>query len=201
MSEANMYVQHMTDLIKGAGTLYEKPKIDYYTFRDNWLALFNATAHDGLAPLGEWVQGVCRGNPFLSVDVIKDGQTVSDDLFPGRTTVVGGQYMFTVPPILNREIDVKFKNGKQLDNSVVEASEISKRVANAGQRHFRDNVLNNIIIDVPVDPGLSEKMDAIFEHFGVKRTHFNEKNTEQSKSIETKAATNTTSNDDLDYDF
>jgi hypothetical protein len=51
-----------------------------------------------------------------------------------------------------------------------------------------------------VDPRLSEKMDKIFEHFGVKRTKQMDNVTEESKPIETQP-TQSLDNNDLNFDF
>ena len=193
-------VKHMLDLLSSADGLFVKPKIDYDVFRDKWLPLFNAASHDGLAPLGEWIQAVARGNPFMPVDVIRGGHTTTDELYPDFTTVVGGTFMFSVPPILNNQIQIKMKDGQDMDSAALKAGEIGKRVAVAGQRSFEKNVVNNIQVEVPVDPGLGRAMDSIFEHFGLSRSNAIAKTTEAPKSIETPKAS-AVDNNDIDFDF
>lgn len=193
-------VQQMLNLLSSADALYDKPRIDYYEFREKWLPLFNAASHTGLAPLGEWVQAVARGNPFMPVDVIIDGQTIPDGLNPSLNTVTGGKLMFTVPPILNNQIQIKMKDGQDMDGAIVKAGELGKRMAVAGARSFEKNVVDNIKVEVPADPGLSKEMDAIFEHFGLKRSNSVSNPTEAPKSIETPQANNI-DNSDLNFDF
>ena len=48
------YTKLITDLIKESPNLYDRPRLDYYEFRDRWLPLFNKDSNDGFAPLGEW---------------------------------------------------------------------------------------------------------------------------------------------------
>ena len=201
MSQMHHYTKHIVSLLKTSDGLFTKPRIDYYEFREKWLALFNAASHeDGLAPLGEWVQAVARGNPFMPVDVYKDGQVVIDELFPEYTTIEGGELMFTVPPVLNNQVQVNLKDGKTIDDVAITADAMSKRMAVAGDRYLEKNLLGNVEVQVPVDPRLSEKMDKIFEHFGVKRTKQMDNVTEESKPIETQP-TQSLDNNDLNFDF
>lgn len=201
MSQMHHYTKHIVSLLKTSDGLFTKPRIDYYEFREKWLALFNAASHeDGLAPLGEWVQAVARGNPFMPVDVYKDGRVVIDELFPEYTTIEGGELMFTVPPVLNNQVQVNLKDGKTIDDVAITADAMSKRMAVAGDRYLEKNLLGNVEVQVPVDPRLSEKMDKIFEHFGVKRTKQMDNVTEESKPIETQPA-QSLDNNDLNFDF
>lgn len=201
MTQMHHYTKHVVGLLKTSDGLFTKPRIDYYEFREKWLALFNAASHeDGIAPLGEWVQAVARGNPFMPVDVYKGGQVVIDELFPEYTTIAGGELMFTVPPVLNNQIQVNLKDGKTIDDVAITADAMSKRMAIAGDRFIEKNLLGNVKVQVPVDPHLSEKMDKIFEHFGVKRTKQMDNVTEESKPIETQPL-QSLDNNDLDFDF
>lgn len=195
------YTSHIMGMIKQEPSLISNPRIDYYEFRNQWLAIFNAETHDGKAPLGEWVQAKCRGNPFLGVDVIKGGTVVPDPMYDGQMTIEGGEYMFTVPPILNNRIDVKLKSGKNISNLAIKSSEMSKRIAVAGDNHFKKNIIEDLVIDVEDETHLSREMDKIFEHFGVKRKN-------RTGQVSTDAPNRTeenpllrTSNDDLDFNF
>ena len=181
--------------------LIANPRIDYYEFRNQWLAIFNAQTHNGKAPLGEWIQAKCRGNPFLGVDVYKDGNIIPDGLYDGQTTIEGGVYMFTVPPVLNNNIEVKLKSGKNISNVAVKSAEMSKRIAVAGDNHFKKNIIDDLVVEVEDENRLSKEMDKIFEHFGVKR-----KNGVSQVSTDTPNRTEEnpllrTSNDDLDFNF
>lgn len=196
----HFYTDHTVRLLKESPTLYDRPTVDYYEFRNKWLALFNANSNQGLAPLGEWIKEVAWGNPFMPVDVIKDGQSEYDPRYECER-LIGGTLMFTVPPILNNNIKISLKDGREVDHVVTHASELSKRMAVAGDKYLQKNLLDNIKIDVPVDPQLSQKMDKIFEHFGIKRTHhLDKKDTEQSKPIEQNPV-QSLDNNDLDFDF
>ena len=207
MSKPDPYTQHILGLIKTSDGLITRPKIDYVEFREKWLPLFNAASNDGLAPLGEWVQCIARGNPFMPVDVIQGGHIILDELYPEAppgqppfTTIEGGKLMFTVPPILNNQIQVSLKDGRGVDNVAIQADAMSKRMAVAGERYLQKNLIDNLKIDVPVDPELSKKMDKIFEHFGIRRTHQIDNVTEESKPIEIKPEEQL-SNDDFNYDY
>lgn len=200
MHQIHRNTQTVIDFLKTSDGLYTKPRIDYHEFRDKWLALFNADSNEGLAPLGEWVQAVARGNPFMEVDVYKDGHTVADEIYPEYTTVSGGTFMFTVPPVLNNQVKIKLKDGNSIDHVAITADAMSKRMAVAGNRYIEKNLINNIDIEVPNNPQLSSKMDAIFEHFGIKRTTMGNKVTEESKPIETQPL-QSLDNNDLDFDF
>lgn len=195
------YTSHILGEIKKERNLIPNPRIDYHEFRNNWLAIFNAESHEGKAPLGEWVQAKCRGNPFLGVDVIKGGTPVPDGLYEGQMTIEGGEYMFTVPPILNNHIDVKLKSGKNISNVAIKSAEMSKRIAVAGDKHFQKNIIEDLVVEVEDETRLSREMDKIFEHFGVKRKF-------GTGQVSTEAPNRTeenpqlrTSNDDLDFNF
>jgi len=195
------YTSHVMGMIKQERNLIPNPRVDYYEFRNQWLAIFNAETHDGKAPLGEWVQAKCRGNPFLGVDVIKGGTPVPDGMYEGQMTIEGGEYMFTVPPILNNNIDVKLKSGKNISNVAIKSAEMSKRIAVAGDKHFKKNILDDLEIEVEDETRLSREMDKIFDHFGVKRKN-------RASQVSTDAPNRTeenpllrTSNDDLDFNF
>ena len=51
----HFYTDHTVRLLKESPTLYDRPTVDYYEFRNKWLALFNVNSNQGLAPLGEWI--------------------------------------------------------------------------------------------------------------------------------------------------
>lgn len=131
---------------------YQRTRIDEATFKNRWLPLFNAASHEGLAPLGDWVQQVA-GNPFREVEVIKDGNV-----------------LFVVPPILNSNIDIfKAEADIYLDTELDTARREGAHFAIKGKRHFETAVLNNLNKDLqPSD--YSTRMDKIFEHYGLTRT-------------------------------
>lgn len=180
--------------------IYTRPRVDYYDFRENWLALFSAGSTGDLAPLGEWIQAKCRGNGFLEVDVIKGGTPIEDTLFPGQITYTGGELMFTVPALLNSNINVKLNNGRDIANAVIHAGELSKRIAVAGHNYHQKNVVEAIEIEADAQDALCGKMDKIFEHFGVKRKKIMEVSTEEPVLTEDNPELRT-SNDMLDFDF
>ncbi len=183
------------------GGLYDRPRIDYYEFRNNWLALFNADSNTGMAPLGEWVQAKCNGNAFIGVDVIKGGRVVPHGLNEGQTTVIGGEYMFTVPAILNNDVEVKLKSGKSIDGVAIQSQEISKNMAVAGSNYYKKNMLDDLIIEAPNATRLEREMDKIFEHFGVKRTkQLSKVSTDEPNRNEDNPELRT-SNDDLEFNF
>lgn len=207
-SEADSLTQHTLGLIKAAnksGGLFFQPSVDYFEFSQRWLPLFNAAAHEGgLAPLGEWVQEVCRGIPFTRVHVIKGGSKVYDNLY-NTYVIEGGELMFTVPPILNREVDIKLKSGKDLDVVATESRAISQRMAVAGDRHFRKNLIDGIEISNVASQNLCESMNKIFEHYGLKRVLQKDlldktKDTKSPKHIERKE-TEILDNSDINFDF
>lgn len=193
------HTSHILGLIKQEG-LYSKPRVDYHEFRYQWLPLFNDESHDGKAPLGEWIQAKCRGNPFMEVDVYKGGTIVPDGLYDGQTTVEGGEYMFTVPAILNNQIDIKLKSGKNISNVAMHGAEISKRIAAAGTNYFKKNIVDDLVIEAEDETRLSRAMDEIFKHFGVKRKNHIQVSTETPNVTEDNPQLRT-SNDDLDFDF
>lgn len=175
MNELHQHAKIVVDMIKETKHLYQLSRVDYYEFRNRWLALFNYGNLEGHAPLGEWVQEVCRGNAFMEVEVVKDGQKVPDELHPGQYTIRGGKVMFTVPPILNRNIEVKLEGDKSIDNVVITAQRKREVVAAAGENYYKQAVAG-LIVEVPVDPKLFERMNDVFEHFGVKRNLPNSSN-------------------------
>lgn len=193
------FTSHILSEIKQEG-LYSRPRVDYHEFRTQWLALFNDESHDGRAPLGEWIQAKCRSNPFIEVDVFKGGRVMSDPLYEGQTTVEGGEYMFTIPPILNNGIDIKLKSGKNISNVATQSAEVSKRIAAAGANHFKKNVIDDLVINVENETRLSKEMDKIFEHFGVVRNKKFQVSTNAPIIKEDNPALRT-SNDDLDFNF
>ena len=196
------YTKLITDLIKESPNLYDRPRLDYYEFRDRWLPLFNKDSNDGFAPLGEWVQAVGRGNSFMEVDIVKGGRTIPDEMYPPYSTVVGGEVMFTVPPILNRAVEISLESGRVLDNVVIESQKRREGFFAAGEQYYKDEMINGVKITVPVDPLLFEKMNDIFEHFGIKRTTFrdSEKKTEVSNTVDSNTA-GKIDNDLLDFSF
>ncbi len=192
-------VSRILNDVKESG-VYNKPRVDYYEFREHWLALFSAASAGNLAPLGEWIQTKCGGNGFLEVEVIKDGTPVPDEDRWGQTTYVGGELMFTVPAILNNNIKVKLKNGKDIASATIHANELGKRIAVAGSNYLQKHVVEALQVDED-DPGLlSNRMDQIFEHFGIKRKKSMEVSTEEPIPTEENPELRT-SNDMLHFDF
>lgn len=180
------YTQLVVGLIKETDSLYDKPRLDYHEFRDRWLPLFNKDSHSGLAPLGEWIQGVARGNAYMEVDIVKGGSTKPDEMYPPYTTVEGGEVMFTVPGLLNRDIEVKLDNGRDIASVMAEANARGQVLTAAGVAMYKAEIQDRLQIEVPVDPLLFEKMNEIFEHFGIKRTsqrEDGEKKTEASNNV------------------
>lgn len=197
----DVVTKNLLDDIKQGG-LYDHPRVDYYEFRDRWLALFNANSNAGLAPLGEWVQAKCYGNAFIPVDVIKDGVTVPHGLLEGQYTVQGGELMFTVPPILNNKLDVNLADGRTIDGLTLQSQELSKRMAVAGSNFHKKNIQDNLVFEVKDPQRLMREMDKIFEHFGVKRTH--QIDGQVSTNVPNATEDNPglrTSNDDLEFNF
>lgn len=198
------FTKSIIGLINTSGGLYTLPRVDYHEFRTRWLPLFNAESNpNGYAPLGEWVQQVARGNSFLGVEVVKGGMKVVDEMYGGYT-IQGGEVMFVVPPILNRDIKVKLdadKKDTEIDDVLIKGDAISKTMAVAGKRYIENNLINKIQIDIPVDPRLSEKMDKIFEHFGVKRTKHIEPAVVAIEAPKTATVTEEEKDSDIDYDF
>lgn len=203
MNQLHAHAKLMVDLIEQSGGMYTRPRVDYYEFRNRWLPLFNYSSNKGLAPLGEWIEQCCQRSAFMDVDVIKNGKKIPDPLHPGMFTIEGGTYMFTVPPILNREIIFETESGKTVDNILITAQQKGKVIAAAGTRHLEANLINGLKIDVPVDPGLFERMNKIFEHFGVKRTVAPgvDKKTESSNHTTEDPKADKIDNDLLDFSF
>lgn len=199
MSKMHPIVSRILNDVKESG-VYTKPRVDYYEFRERWLSLFSAASAGDLAPLGDWVQNQCAGNGFLEVDVIKGGTPVPDQDYVGQTTYVGGELMFTVPSILNNNIQVKLSNGKDIASAVIHANELSKRIAVAGANYQQKNVVEALQIDIENADALCGRMDKIFEHFGVKRVRSMEVSTEEHIPTEENPELRT-SNDMLDFDF
>lgn len=196
------YTQLVVDLVKTTDRLYQLPRIDYYTFRDKWLPLFNASSNNGLSPLGEWIQGVAYGNAYMEVEVVKGGRIVQDELFPDYTTIEGGEVMFIVPSILNRDLQVSLVNDRVIDNVVVEAQRLREKLVVEGENFYNTEFLNNISIEEVGNPKLLEKMNEIFEHFGIKRTtQMESSNKTESSNIVENPSSETTNNDLLDLDF
>lgn len=199
MNNLDPMVSQIFDDIKESGT-YIKPKIDYYIFRNRWLSLFSSATAGDIAPLGDWIQEVCRGNAFSEVEVWKDGTIVPDGLFEGHTTINGGTLMFTVPAMLNNDVVVSLENGKSIASAMIHARELGSRVAVAGTNYINNNVVAGLNVEVNNEGLLSKQMDDIFAHFGIKR--------ENATQISTETTVNTvdnpelrTSNDDLDFEF
>ena len=142
------FLQNLKEL---SASPYERSTISEAVFRHKWLPLFNATSHEDLAPIGDWVQQVAL-NPFREVDVIKDGEVV-----------------FVVPPMLNSQIDV-FKDGTDiyLDTELDSIRREAAHFAIKGERQFEDKIIGNLKVDVePSD--YSQRMDKIFEYYGIPR--------------------------------
>lgn len=203
MNELHQQTKLMLELIKGSGGLYEKPRIDYYEFRNRWLPLFNYGFESGQAPLGEWVQQVCLNHAFMDVDVVKGGRKIPNPLYPGNFTIEGGEYMFTVPPVLNRDIVVELKSGRTIDSVVVNAQRQREVLAKSGDALMNKEIVNGVSISIPVDPMLFERMNKIFEHYGVQRTLPTgiTKNTEKSNHTTEAAPEEKIDNDLLDFNF
>lgn len=201
MDELHQQTKMMLNLIKDSGGLYEKPRVDYYEFRNRWLPLFNYGFEEGQAPLGEWVQQVCLNHAFMDVDIVKGGRKVPNQLYPGTFTIEGGEYMFTVPPILNRDIVVDLKSGRTIDAVVVNAQRQREVLAKSGDALMKKEFVNGISISVPVDPMLFERMNKIFEHYGVKRNvpESVPKNTENSNHTTEARPEEKIDNDLLDF--
>lgn len=192
-------VSRILNDVKESG-VYTKPRVDYYEFREHWLALFSAASSGNLAPLGDWIQNKCAGNGFLEVEVIKGGTPVPDEDRWGQTTYVGGELMFTVPAILNNNIKVKLKNGKDIAKATIHANELGKRIAVAGENYQQKHVVEALQIETDDPNSLSSRMDKIFEHFGVKRVKSMEVSTEETIPTEENPELRT-SNDMLDFGF
>ena len=193
------YTAHILEQLKGQD-LYTKPRVDYDEFRNNWLALFNYNTKDNMAPLGEWIQAKCRGNPFLAVEVVKGGSIIPDPLYDGQTTIDGGKVMFVVPPILNNNIEVKLKSGKNISRVSTQGAALGQRLAAAGNNYFEKNIVQDLVIEVEDATRLSRQMDEIFAHFGIKRKNSVQVSTKAPNVTEDNPALRT-SNDDLDFNF
>lgn len=196
------FTKVIVDLVNESPALYDRPRLDYFEFRDRWLPLFNKDSNTALAPLGEWIQGVARGNGYMDVDIIKGGRAIPDEMYPPYMTIEGGELMFTVPGILNRAIKVELDSGRVLDNVLTESQRKREGHLVAGEKYYNEEFIDKLNIGVPVDPMLFEKMNEIFKHFGVERTTFKtvEKTTEASNNVDNSAA-GKIDNDLLDFEF
>lgn len=198
-SKLDPYSTMIFEDIKKVG-IYDKPKVDYHEFRTRWLALFSSATAGDIAPLGEWIQEKSRGNPFLEVEVWKNGNVIPDEMYEGSYTISGGEYVFTVPAILNNQVNVNLNNGKTLTSATIHAAELSKRLAVAGNNYIQKNVLDALVIEVEDEHSLSNRMSEIFDHFGIERKSAGKKVTEEADNTVVDPELRT-SNNELDFDF
>lgn len=199
MSNLDPFSQMIFDDIKKVG-IYDKPKVDYYEFRTRWLSLFSAATAGDLAPLGDWIQEKSRGNPFLEVEVWRDGTIIPDEQYENCYTIQGGEYVFTVPAILNNQVNVSLNNGKSITSAAIHAAELSKRIAVAGNNYVQKNIVEALEIEVDDEYSLSNRMSEIFKHFGIERQNASKKVTENQDNTVVDPELRTT-NDLLDFDF
>lgn len=125
------------------------PRISYELFRNKYLALFNPLAWPNKdAPLRDWLE--IAGTEFQVVDCYK-----------------GDEFMFEIPPLLNREgVGIGKDEGYRIQSEILRSIEEENRMAPLGDAYVRSNIVPHVVTP-DTDVATVKQWEMIFQHFGI----------------------------------